>query len=71
MTARNSVGTSTESEILTVLGAKVPDAPINLQNVPSITADPPLKAGASQVNPIYVADVTETSFDSDVGLSGS
>ncbi len=37
MTARNSVGTSTESEILTVLGAKVPDAPINLQNVPSIT----------------------------------
>ena len=30
VTARNTVGSSSESEILSVLAAKLPDAPINL-----------------------------------------
>jgi len=30
VTARNSVGFSSESELLTVLGAKIPDAPLDL-----------------------------------------
>ena len=37
VTARNAVGSSLDSEILLVLTAKLPDAPINLANVPVIT----------------------------------
>ena len=32
VTARNSVGVSLESQVLEVLAAKLPDAPVNLVN---------------------------------------
>lgn len=35
--ARNSVGVSLNSDPITILVAKAPDAPINLQNVPALT----------------------------------
>ncbi len=37
MTARNSVGSSVQSENLPIRAAKAPDAPINLSNDPVIT----------------------------------
>jgi len=37
ITARNSVGVSSQSTPLSILAAKDPDAPLNLVNVPSIT----------------------------------
>lgn len=37
ITARNTVGSSLDSDLLTVLAAKVPDSPVNLANVPGIT----------------------------------
>jgi hypothetical protein len=37
VTARNSVGSSDFSAILLVLAAKLPDAPVSVINVPSIT----------------------------------
>ena len=37
MTARNTVGDSNMSEIITILAAKQPDAPLNLVNVPGLT----------------------------------
>jgi hypothetical protein len=37
ITARNSVGDSLESDEIAILVAKIPDAPINLANVPEIT----------------------------------
>jgi hypothetical protein len=38
VTARNSVGSSLESEEVVILAAKIPDAPLNLQDVPAITS---------------------------------
>jgi hypothetical protein len=35
--ARNSVGSSLDSAVILILAAKEPDAPLNLQNVASIT----------------------------------
>lgn len=37
VTARNTVGSSLYSEEISILAAKVPDAPINLVNVPAVT----------------------------------
>jgi hypothetical protein len=37
VTARNTVGSSQESAVLSVIAAKVPDAPVNLSNVPEVT----------------------------------
>ena len=37
VTARNSVGVSPDSEVLEVLAAKLPDAPVNLVNLPEVT----------------------------------
>lgn len=37
ITARNSVGSSLYSEEINILAAKIPDAPVNLVNVPEIT----------------------------------
>jgi hypothetical protein len=37
VTARNTVGDSNMSEILTILAAKPPDIPLNLVNVPGLT----------------------------------
>ena len=37
VTARNEVGISVESEVVEILAAKLPDAPINLVNMPEIT----------------------------------
>jgi hypothetical protein len=37
VTARNSVGTSSESEVLTVQAARVADKPINLADKPEVT----------------------------------
>jgi hypothetical protein len=37
VTARNSVGFSVSSVIVSILAAEVPDAPINLANLPTIT----------------------------------
>jgi hypothetical protein len=37
VTARNTVGSSLNSDALSILGAKVPDSPVNLANVPVIT----------------------------------
>jgi hypothetical protein len=37
VTARNTVGSSLQSDNLAVLAAKLPDAPINLANVPGDT----------------------------------
>ena len=37
VTARNTVGTSLDSETVSILAAKEPDAPINLNNVPEVT----------------------------------
>jgi hypothetical protein len=37
VTARNTVGSSVESAELSVLAAKLPDAPVNLVNVPAVT----------------------------------
>ena len=37
VTARNTVGSSVESAELSVLAAKLPDAPVNLVNVPVVT----------------------------------
>lgn len=37
VTARNTVGDSLYSQELSILAAKLPDAPINLSNVPGIT----------------------------------
>jgi len=37
VTARNSVGSSVQSDSLAVLAAKIPDAPINLANVAIVT----------------------------------
>ena len=37
MTARNTVGDSNMSEIITILAAKQPDAPLNLAEVPGLT----------------------------------
>lgn len=37
MTARNSVGSSLDSEIVSILAAKVPDAPINLADNTAVT----------------------------------
>ena len=38
VTARNSVGHSLNSETISVLAAKLPDAPVDLSNVPEITS---------------------------------
>lgn len=35
--ARNTVGFSLDSETISILAAKVPDIPINLQNNPAVT----------------------------------
>ena len=37
VTARNTVGSSVDSPKISVIAAKIPDAPINLANVPEIT----------------------------------
>jgi hypothetical protein len=37
VTARNEVGSSVYSEEISILAAKVPDAPINLADVPLVT----------------------------------
>jgi len=37
VTARNSVGSSLDSAAVSILAAKLPDAPINLANVPANT----------------------------------
>ena len=37
VTARNEVGSSLDSEVVEILAAKLPDAPINLANVPELT----------------------------------
>ena len=37
VTARNEVGSSLDSEVVEILAAKLPDAPINLSNVPEET----------------------------------
>jgi len=37
ITARNAVGSSMPSEVLSVLAARIPDQPTNLENVESIT----------------------------------
>ena len=37
VTARNEVGSSLDSEVVEILAAKLPDAPINLVNVPLVT----------------------------------
>ena len=37
VTARNTVGSSQESAVLSVIAAKVPDAPVNLSNMPEVT----------------------------------
>ena len=37
VTSRNTVGSSLDSETITILAAKIPDAPINLVNVPGLT----------------------------------
>ena len=37
VTARNEVGSSLDSEVVEILAAKLPDAPINLANVPEVT----------------------------------
>jgi hypothetical protein len=37
VTAKNAVGDSEQSAVLAVLAATYPDAPINVQNVPSQT----------------------------------
>jgi hypothetical protein len=37
VTSRNTVGSSLQSESVLILAAKIPDAPIDLNNVPGIT----------------------------------
>ena len=37
VTARNGVGSSLDSKVVEILAAKLPDAPINLANVPEVT----------------------------------
>lgn len=37
VTARNSVGSSSDSEEITILAAKLPDAPVSLADVPEVT----------------------------------
>ena len=37
MTALNAVGTSLDSQVVSILAAKLPDAPVNLANVQAIT----------------------------------
>lgn len=37
VTARNPVGFSLESDEISILAAKIPDAPVNLQSVPAVT----------------------------------
>ena len=38
VTASNSVGVSAESEVVSILAAKLPDAPTNLANVAAVTS---------------------------------
>lgn len=37
MTARNTVGDSLQSEAISILAAKLPDAPLDLQEIPGIS----------------------------------
>ncbi len=37
VTARNSVGSSDQSEVVAILAAKVPDSPLTLQNNAAVT----------------------------------
>jgi hypothetical protein len=38
VTSRNTVGSSLDSQTISILAAKQPDAPLNLQNVPGLTS---------------------------------
>ena len=46
VTARNAVGSSAESVPVEILAAQVPDAPINLVNVPEVTSAAQVGAAA-------------------------
>jgi hypothetical protein len=70
VTARNTVGSSLYSEEISILAAKVPDAPINLVNVPAVTTayqvglswqDGPYNGGS----PVIDYQVSFTTVDSD------
>jgi len=71
VTSRNEVGSSADSEILEVLAAKLPDAPVNLANLPSVTTayqvglswdEGPYNGGSAVID--YEVSFTEVTADS-------